>query len=451
MVSDRAAGRSRFVRGLARLLGTTEKRIEVWGRLIMTSLAVTLLVHGARSQHLLDGAETWWLDKMAVADRPGFDAPITVVAITDADYYDPALFGGTSPLDPGVVARILERILDHRPRGVVLDIQIHPARHESPERSESRLRLFRMLEDAAEAGGAPIVLVRESRAEEIEFTPGDPPWSAWEELTGRAEFHFADPTIERSGGFVRAVPRRYDGDDGEARALPTILGAAVSAFHLVPHRDTPWWIRREEQLPTTPWRIRFSGQFLRESPGITPYHTDVTSLVSAPAVEGARSLLTDRIVLLGGTHHAGRDIQPTVVGDMPGIYVWAEAIASWIRHDALREPLASISFLLEFLLGVVAGFVLARFGPAFSMLISLLVMAPLTVLFSILTFGDGVLFVNFLPSILGVYLHYQIEVHIELRHCARLRESLRGDSPGRVPESPSDSGEGSDAGPGTEA
>ena len=37
------------------------------------------------------------------------------------------------------------------------------------------------------------------------------------------------------------------------------------------------------------------------------------------------------------------------------------------------------------------------------------------VVFSLLTFGDRVLFVNFLPSFLAVYLHYQIEVHWMIR------------------------------------
>ena len=79
---------SRFVRAAARALHTDEKRIEVWERLILTSFVVTLLVYGARYAHLLEGVENWWLDKMAYVDRPRFNAPITVIAITDSDYYN---------------------------------------------------------------------------------------------------------------------------------------------------------------------------------------------------------------------------------------------------------------------------------------------------------------------------------------------------------------------------
>jgi len=108
--------------------------------------------------------------------------------------------------------------------------------------------------------------------------------------------------------------------------------------------------------------------------------------------------------------------------------MWAEAIASWIRHDALREPLTSINFALEFLIGVAVDLLLVRFGPALGLLCSILIVGPLTVVFSLLTFGDRVLFVNFMPSFIGVYLHYQVTAI-----CPRHRATLRLDpSAGRL-------------------
>lgn len=411
---------SRFVRGAARALRTEEKRIEAWERLILTSFAVTLLVFGARSAHMLDGVETWWLDKMANVDRPRFDAPIAVVAITDADYHDPSLFGGMSPLHPAGLVRVLTGAIGHRPRGVVLDVQIHPANNETAERADARVRLYRVLKEAAEAGSPPIVLVRDLEEEARVRSPGDSMWSAWDDVTSDPRLFWADPRIMKSGGFVRSVPRKYE-EPSEVPAMPTILGAAIDAFDLAAERPVPWWAGKEAADPSLPWRIRFSGQFLNDGPMPTRHNTDVRTLLSAPPVEGARSLLTDRIVLIGGTYNAGRDLLPTVVGDMAGVYVWAEAIASWIRHDALREPLRAVSFALEFLIGVIAGLLLIRFGPAFGLISSLLVVGPLAVLFSLMTFGNRVLFVNFLPSFIGVYLYYQIEAHREI---GRLKKQL---------------------------
>ena len=410
---------SRFVPWAARILHTDEKKIQVWQRLILTSFFATSLVYGLNAVHLLEGVETWWLDKMANADLPRFNAPITVVCITDRDYYAPGLFNGVSPLDPGGLDRILKRVLEDQPRGVLLDVQIHPAPNESPERARARLALYRTLREVGRAGRPPVILVRDLQTEEVERTQNPEMQSAWEDLTKDSRLFWADPSIKRSGGMVRSVPRSYGDEWGEGPRLLTILGAAVEAFGLKPHRSVPFWVRREVDDPTVPWRIRFSGEFRNEGWGLTPHRVSAGALLSAPHVAGARSLLTDRLVLIGGTYRVGRDLQPTVVGDMPGIYVWAEAIASWIRHDALREPLEAVSFALEFLIGVVAGLFLTRFGPALGLLALLLAVGPLTALFSLLTFGDRVLFVNFIPSILCVYLHYQIELHLEIRRLKR--------------------------------
>lgn len=409
---------SNFSRWAARVLRTQEQSIEVWGRLILTSFFVTLVVCALHAGHLLDGIETRWLDLMANVDRPDFDAPITVVAITDADYYDPTLFGGMSPLHPDALARILQRVLDHHPSGVILDVQIHPAAHEAVDRARARQRLYHMLDSTSVAGGPPIVLVRDADAEEVERPRDETMRAAWYSLTSNPNLTWADPMIGRLGGRVRALPRQHAAGHGGAPTLPTVLGAAINAFALVPQRHTPWWIA-DEEYSTSLWRVRFTGHFLEDTVAVTPHRTDVRALLSTPAVEGQRSLLANRIVLVGGAYRAGRDLQSTAVGNMAGVYVWAEAIASWNRHDALREPRAPITFALEFMIGVVAGLFLVRFGPAFGLLYSLLIVGPLTVVFSLLSFGNRVLFVNFLPSFVGVYLHYQIEVHQEIRHMRR--------------------------------
>ncbi len=168
-------------------------------------------------------------------------------------------------------------------------------------------------------------------------------------------------------------------------------------------------------LPIRDASVEPSPRSAEDWTAVTPHRTDCRTLLSTPVIRGQRSLLTDRIVLIGGTYLAGRDFQPTVVGSMAGVYVWAEAIASWVRHDALCEPRAGIVFALELLIGVLTGFLLVRFGPAFGLLYSLLIVGPLSVLFSLLTFGDRILFISFLPSCVAVCAHYQVEVHRELR------------------------------------
>lgn len=408
-----ANAHSRFVQWVARAIRTTPDKIRRWERLILTALIVTLLTQGAREVDLLRPAEAWWLDRMAYADRPGFGAPIVVVAITEEDYYSPGLFRGTSPLDPDALKRILERVLEHRPKGVILDILIHPAPSESSDRAAARARLFQLLENATD--DHPIILVRDLNAEKQERRAEDRNWSTFDELTTRSNLVWACPSIRLSSGIVRAVPQRYEDHDSRALSLQTILGAAVTAFELNAHRSTPWWALHEEDDPTTPRRIRYSGHFVNQEGPVTQHHVTAGLVLSQPVVEGARSLLTDKVVLVGGTFRAGRDALPTAVGSMAGVCVWAEAIASWIRDDALREPRLVFGSALEFLVGILAASLLACLGPALGLLSSVLILIPLTVLFSMLTFGNGILFVNFLPSFVGVYLHYQVEVHWEIR------------------------------------
>lgn len=401
---------SRFARRTAALLRCPSETVELWERLILTAFAVTLIVFGARALHLLDVGEAWWLDRMANADRPDFDAPVTVVAITDESYYDAQLFGGQSPLDPAALLRILEGTLAHSPRGVILDVFIHPAPGESPARAADRRRLFAFL--AARPADPPLVLVRNPDMEARERRADDGNWTAFDALTHDRDLAWATPAIRRSGGYVRAVPQRYE---PAVSTLPTVLGAAVAAFSLEPHRTRPWWFHHESPDPLLPWRIRYSGEFLDLAGRVTPHCLDAAAVLTPPSAGSATSILRDQIVLIGGTHYAGRDILSTVVGDMAGVFVWAEAIASWMRHDALREPMEALAFALEFLIGVAAGLLFARFGPALGLLFALLVVGPLMVLFSLLTFGDRVLFVNFMPSFVAVYLHYQIEVHVLIR------------------------------------
>lgn len=411
----RTAGRprSRWVLRAARVLRTSPEKIYTLRGLAITSLVVALAIFGARKIQLLRGAEDWWLDLMAKADRSSFDVPIVVVGINDRDYYDPSLFGGTSPLAPDALGRVVESIVSHKPRGLVLDILIHPSPGESPERVAARERLYKLLIDASEQ--LPIVLARDLISESVERTADGRGWQAFDALTRSPKITCASAAIRESRGYVRAVPLKYEDEDPHIGGLPTLLGAAVSAMGLKAERSSPWPFGDHYKDPAQPWRIRFSKCFLETSTTVTPHYVNSASLLTQQVVPGARSMLANQIVLVGGTFHAGRDILPTVVGDMAGVYIWAEAIASWMRDDALREPLEFVAFLLEFLVGVLAGYLLVQMGPFLGLVTSLGIVGPLTIFFSLLTFGDHVLFLNFLPSFFGVYLHYQIDIHRELR------------------------------------
>jgi CHASE2 domain-containing sensor protein len=405
------------------ILGLSQEKITAWMRLTITAAVVALTVYGFRSVHGLEGFESNWLDLMAYVDRPAFRVPVHVVAITDDDYYSAALFRGVSPLHPDVLARLVQRVSGHHPVGVVLDVQIHPSPYEPPDRVAARLRLYRTLDSLARKAPEHWVLVRDLTAEKTTAGVPVPLRVAWEKLTNEPRLTWADPAMGYIGGVVRALPL-ISSPPGSGAPWPTVLGAAIQAFQLKPYRKGVRW-GVEGVRPAGPWQIRYTGRFLEDTSTVSSIRSTAASLLMAPVVAAQRSLLSGRVVLIGGDYREGRDVHPTPVGDMAGVFVWAEAIASWLRHDALQEPPEYVEISLEILIGVLAGLLLLRFGPGWGLLFSFFGIIPLAVLFSILTFGDRVLFVNFLPSFLAVYLHYQIELHIEINtsrgHVDRLK------------------------------
>jgi hypothetical protein len=196
--------------------------------------------------------------------------------------------------------------------------------------------------------------------------------------------------------------------------MPTVLTAAAQAFSLAPRRTPSRWLV-EERPPTEPWPILYTGVFIADTSMVTPNRISAGALLSRPRGPGERSVLAGRIVLIGGTYYAGRDLEVTPVGNMPGVYIWAEAIASWMRGDAPQIPRAPINFTLQFLIGVIAAWLLVRFGLRFGVLYIVLLEVPLAVIFSLLTLGNRIGFTGFLPPAFGVVISYVLEIELERR------------------------------------
>ncbi len=401
-----------------KFLGLSLKKFRALERLVLTALVIAASVQVLRHQHAFDAIEVRWLDFLAYLSRPSFEAPVVVVAVTDEAYHDPGLFGGMSPLDPAALRRLVVSVARHRPLGAVLDVQIHPAPHESPDRAAARLGLYATLDSLALSGGPRWILIRDARAEAVAGAGAgtDSLRRAWEALTSNSRILWADATLSnRRDGMVRGVPRFYS--EGTSQAVsPTILGAAAEL--LESRTGSSPSHGGDHEGPESPWHIRYTGRFLEDSGPITSHLVDARLVVSGAGV-GNPSLLSDKLLLIGGTHQEGRDAHLTPVGEMAGVFVWAEAIASWIRRDALHEPPEWLMLLAEVVLGVLSGLILLRFGPGPGLGLNLLLIVPLALVTSALTYGDGVLFLNFLPSAIAVYLHYQIELHHELGHLRR--------------------------------
>ncbi len=246
---------SLFVRGAARALRTEEKRIEAWERLILTSFAVTLLVFGARYAHMLDGVETWWLDKMANVDRPR-STRRSPSSPLPTRLSDPSLFGGMSQLHPAGLVRVLTGAIGHRPRGVVLDIQIHPANNETAERADARVRLYRVLKRLRRP---TVPLSSWSGISKRKLACGRPATRCGppgDDLTSdRAS---SGPTRAPQSRAASCAPCRGSTMNPRRSRRCRLLGAAIDAS-IWPRNGGAVVGGKEASDPSLPWRIVSSG------------------------------------------------------------------------------------------------------------------------------------------------------------------------------------------------
>src|SRR5207249_9178124 len=141
--------------------------------------------------------------------------------------------------------------------------------------------------------------------------------------------------------------------------------------------------RRTPGVDGRPWTIRFTGRYLEGGDAMRAYRVPAGLLLGA-STPGNRSILGGRIVLIGGIYAQGRDEELTSAGMMPGVYIWAEALSSWLRHDAPAEPRTVVLLALEFAVGWITGLLLLHFGPALGTLAATGMMLPLSVLSSFL-------------------------------------------------------------------
>jgi len=385
-------------------------------RLSLTSAAIAVLVTLLHHFGYSSGVESRWIDAMGLIHRPAPTNQVVVVTVTDADFAREDLFASVSPMDPKTLQRTFERIADHRPAVVAIDIQLQPVPHESGERLDRRRQLYRSLANLVTTRSIRWILVRPDR---VDAGAGgiDPDvqsnWNALQQLADASPKHlwWASPVMQDEEGLIRHMSFNEPASDEQSSAL-TIFGATVETE-----------ARHEETLSINhhPLLIRYTGAFGLGT-GLTPNALGVGDLLAPEVAPKGDTILTGKTVIVGGSHHAGRDYHWTPIGYLPAVQIWAEAVDTFNRKDAPREPHWLVALLLETGVGIMGGWLMLRFNPMIGYALTLLILAPLTIGLASLAFGTGLLFVNFLPSFLGVRLHERIESWYEMR---KLRNQVR--------------------------
>ncbi len=153
-----------------------------------------------------------------------------------------------------------------RAAGEILDVLLHRHRANPPDRATARARLYDLL--AGRAGDLPIILVRNPQMERLERRARNPNWSAFDALAANRQLVWATPAIRSTGGYVRAVPQRYE---ASISTLPTLLGAAIAAFGLEKHRTRPWWFHHESRGSLGPLAYPLLGPLPQSHRGGNPH------------------------------------------------------------------------------------------------------------------------------------------------------------------------------------
>jgi CHASE2 domain-containing sensor protein len=368
---------------------------------------VTLHHHG-----YFTGIEDWWVDSMSRLFRPMPSGDVVLVAITDDDF--DRLFESTSPLHPRMLTQLIERVREHVPSVVVIDVLLQPVPYETGDRLESRLQLYDTLQRVSRHDATEWILL-ESEPWQASGRGLDPKvQAAWEQLhadpldTVRHHLHWGAAHIQAEAGVIRHVTW----PTAQSQLPPNVF----EAFLRLP--GVANGTLEADTRPHEPLLIRYTGRFNVDA--IDRFAFGAGKIIEArTGVRG--SLLQAKTIVVGGAHHAGRDYFWTPLGEMPGAAIWAEALDTWVRKDLHREPWWPVELLIETLIGVGGGLLLQR-RPVFGYAVCLAILVPAIFFFSWISFAYGFVFINCLPSFFGVQLHQRAELLHEnrkLRHVSR--------------------------------
>jgi CHASE2 domain-containing sensor protein len=326
------------------------------------------------------------------------DSPVAIVDIDDSDYRD--LFGGTSPLNPHELRRLLLAVAKGKPAVIGVDIDTSDAKFGSEPLFDS---------------GSTIHVVWERELREIPEegleTRGV---STLPILGGRRDI---DPATNSSGLALLIddsedkVTRRYRRflatKDG---LLPSFPSAIVEAYGA----------RRQQPPSTEDLVIRYAGD--RE--GSHHLHLGARKVFELSRDWPASSPIKNKIVLVGGSY-LGQDRHETPLGPMTGLGVMANAVETELAGGGERPPSRWVAFLLElfeaFVLIVL--FHSLRFHTALGCSV---VLVPLMALFcSFLAYGNGFHFPDFSFVLIGL-LVFELYEHFRRKTIPEVFEKVAG-------------------------
>jgi CHASE2 domain-containing sensor protein len=361
-------------------------------------IIVTLLTLVLEHVGWLRGFETSALDtwlRLLKPIRPQF---VCVVTITEEDYR--TIFDGKSPLNPETVVTLIRAIADGKPAVIGVDIDTSDA--------EWRSLIGDVL--PLSRGQIPIVWEQEASGQEeplrtdkvlggTEVTPK--PLSGisglfqdWDGVVRRSRRYFL--TVGKNEGqkeivdsFPWAIVKAFCERFPQASRLPSELRQAIQAE-----------IRGDKKLERERL-LNFSGN---------RYDFPIYSASFVRAARQAewwkgKSPFRGKVVLLGGSYRAGRDVYVTTKGTTTGVELMAQVVESELQGRGITQFNKFLMVIFDFAAWIVLVAVYYFCRLSIALWISIVAIPLASLAGSLFAFSSLAYWMDFAPIILGVVIH----------------------------------------------
>jgi CHASE2 domain-containing sensor protein len=403
---------------------------------IILGISISILISILSFLGLLSGWENQAFDFMMWWQKEKRSSEIFLIEIDSQDYRD--LFHAVSPLSRRTLARLIDRLSMAEPRAICLDISLRDQTDEDPYLVETLGRL--------KERNIPVVLassiqkvVADGRIASV-FSRDFPYACPDNVLFGATDFPISEDETIREMRLLRKT------DDGRLYPSISLSMAAASAKMSWPalqkeldkaagstglRPDIPGNLR---DLIRTGLRLqRQKIYFIGDK---TSFNVLRISDIDRMPVESFRagSVLSQKILLIGGTFTESKDFYRTPKGIMSGAEIIANSAETVLASKPIRPINYLMSLLFEFVIVLVLSFMFLRFPLGKATLISALSVVPLTIIGSQVAFASMSRWLDFLPVALAVVLHGEaslIEHYRDMKKEIRdLRSQLQRKEPG---------------------
>jgi CHASE2 domain-containing sensor protein len=370
---------------------------------------VTLLTLALEYTGWLRGFETTALDTWLRLLKPIKPQFVCVVTINDDDYL--RIFGGKSPLNPETVMALLRAIADGKPAVIGVDIDTSDAQWQSivpdiPRLSQGRTAI--VWEQEAIGQEEPLTRVNVLGGAEITPRP----------LCGVSGlFQDWDGVVRRSRRYFSTA----GGREGQIEIVDSFPWAIVKAFSQTFHKASrlPSELRQTIQAETRGNRKLERERFLNFSGNRYDFPTYSASFVlTAHDAEWwkDKSPFRGKVVLLGGSYHAGRDVYMTSSGPTSGVQLMAQVVESELQGRGISRLNELLMILFDFAawIALVAVYYFCRLPVA--LWISIVAIPLFSLAGSLFAFSSLAYWADFAPVILGVLIH-QLYDHAQEYRC----------------------------------